>query len=122
MLQVFLASVPLGASRRRRQRRGHAEFDVRRHCISPTTVWRGREGWTTDDKAMGPAEPHLTTLSLEQGAASAAFRPHALVPPDDSSVPWGAIRERYEHDGLGRLRAHLEVSLDACDHPSRPKS
>jgi transposase-like protein len=47
---------------------------AKRYGISPTTVqkWRRRE--TTADRPTGPADPHSTTLSLEQEAMIVAFR------------------------------------------------
>jgi transposase-like protein len=39
---------------------------AKRYGVSPTTVQKWRKRQTTADRPMGPAEPKLTVLSLEQ--------------------------------------------------------
>jgi len=54
-----------------------------RYGISPTTVQKWRKRETTADRPMGPAEPHSTTLTLEEEAMIVAVRRHTLLPLDD---------------------------------------
>lgn len=56
---------------------------AKRYGISPTTVQKWRKRTSVADQKMGPAEPHSTTLSLEQEAMIVAFRRHTLLPLDD---------------------------------------
>src|SRR4028119_1288531 len=85
MGQVLHGSARTTAAVRRALQRSEESVRAlaRRYGISPTTVQKWRKRETTADKPMGPAEPHSTTLSLEQEAMIVAFRRHTLLPLDD---------------------------------------
>jgi transposase InsO family protein len=72
--------------------------------------WRRRE--TTADRPTGPADPHSTTLSLEQEAMIVAFRRHTLLPLDDClyalqpSIPGltrSSLHRCLQRHGISRL-------------------
>jgi transposase len=85
---------------------------AKRYGISPTTVQKWRKRETTADRPMGPAEPHSTTLSLEQEAMIVAFRRHTLLPLDDClyalqpSIPGltrSSLHRCLQRHGISRL-------------------
>ena len=85
MGQVLHGSARTTAAIRRALQRSEESVRAltRRYGISPTTVQKWRKRETVVDRPMGPAEPHSTTLSLEQEAMIVAFRRHTLLPLDD---------------------------------------
>ena len=100
----------------RRALRARSEESVRvlarRYGISPTTVQKWRKRETVADRPMGPAEPHSTTLNLEQEAMIVAFRRHALLPLDDClyalqpSIPGltrSSLHRCLQRHGISRL-------------------
>jgi transposase InsO family protein len=85
MGQVLHGSARTTAAVRRALQRSEESVRAlaRRYGISPTTVQKWRKRETVTDQPMGLAEPHSTTLSLEQEAMIVAFRRHTLLPLDD---------------------------------------
>jgi transposase InsO family protein len=114
MGQVLHGSARTTAAVRRALQRSEESVRAlaRRYGISPTTVQKWRKRETTADQKMGPAEPHSTTLSLEQEAMIVAFRRHTLLPLDDClyalqpSVPGltrSSLHRCLQRHGISRL-------------------
>jgi transposase InsO family protein len=114
MGQVLHGSARTTAAIRRALQR--SEESVRalatRYGISPTTVQKWRKRTSVADQKMGPAEPHSTTLSLEQEAMIVAFRRHTLLPLDDClyalqpSIPGltrSSLHRCLQRHGISRL-------------------
>jgi transposase len=114
MGQVLHGSArPTAAIRRALQRSEESVRALaRRYGISPTTVQKWRKRETTADLAMGPKEPHSTTLSLEQEAMIVTFRRHTLLPLDDclyalqpsiSGLTRSSLHRCFQRHGISRL-------------------
>jgi len=114
MGQVLHGSARTTAAIRRALQRSEESIRVlaRRYGISPTTVQKWRKRETTADMPMGPADPHSTTLSLEQEAMIVAFRRHTLLPLDDClyalqpSIPGltrSSLHRCLQRHGISRL-------------------
>src|SRR4028119_612597 len=113
MGQVLHGSARTTAAVRRALQRSEESVRAlaKRYGISPTTVQKWRKRETTADMPMGPAEPHSTTLTLEQEATIVAFRRYTLLPLDDClyalqptipALTRSSLHRRLQRHGISR--------------------
>src|SRR4028118_1009963 len=114
MGQVLHGSARTTAAIRRALQRSEESVRAlaKRYGISPTTVQKWRKRTSVADQPMGLAEPHSTTLTLEQEAMIVAFRRHTLLPLDDClyalqpSIPGltrSSLHRCLQRHGISRL-------------------